>query len=76
MLRRIKRQMTHAILHGGAQQAFGAGGGRQVKSSRGSCKAQGQEGKGSVLKGRRLSARVWPFSALKGTMHGAVVAGP
>ena len=72
----MKRQMTRVILRGGAQQAFGAGGGRQAKSSGSSCKAEGQEGKGSVLKGRRLSARVWPFSALRGTMHGTVVTVP
>lgn len=72
----MKREMTHAILQGGTQQAFRAHAGRQVKNSRSSCKAEGQEEKGSVLKGRRPSVRVWQFSSLRGKVPRAVVAVP
>ena len=72
----MKREMTQTILLGGAQQAFRADTGRQVKNSRSSCKAEAQEEKGSVLKGRRPSARVWQFSALRGKVHGAMVTVP
>lgn len=72
----MRRERTHVNIDGGAQQAFRADAGRQVKNSRSSCKAEGQEEKGSILRGRRLSARVWQFSALRGKAHRAVVAVP
>lgn len=71
----MKRERTHVNIDGGAQQAFRADAGRQVKN-RSSCKAEGQEEKGSVLRVRGLSARVWQFSALRGKVHRAVVAVP
>ena len=47
----MRRERTHVNIDGGARQAFRADAGRQVKN-RSSCDAEGQEEKGSVLRGR------------------------